>query len=339
MTASITGAAAEALERNRERLNARFLAARRAGASIESGAFLDHVANCIAPIVNAVAQQFPERALATMEALFDVSLELFRASMLGEAAKSPLVVRVWREMLPQLPSWIGRDPRQVAASLSNAAVNLSQTPGTRHDEWMQSVLASSSACETVSRLLQVGIISAWRAGMAQYRRGALATARGLPPKLQATALGIEAASPEKLAVALDRLEANPWLTPESAMTAADPSIRQVDRVGAFIGFGGTFLRPPRVQLAIDSLFVTDGQGSWQLIADVFGSVLVHQSTPVTPQRSTFKAAVSPAGEIEWDAHRLNAPQLNGCTSFACDGKTLAATISTSHHVFLFAGGA
>jgi hypothetical protein len=338
MTA-LTGPAADALERNRDRLNARFAAARRAGAVIEPAAFLEHVATRIVPIVNTVAQQFPERALATMEALFDVSLELFRASMLGETAKSPLTVKVWREMLPQLAGWVGSEPRQVPASLSNAAVNLSQTPGTRPDEWMQTILAAAPQCDTAGQLLQIGIVAAWRAGMAHYRRGALATLKALPPKLQVIALGLPTDAPEKAGIALSRMETNPWLAPAEALLPSDVSIKPVAQVGAFIGFGGTFLRPPRVQFALDSLFATDGQNSWQLIADVFGSVLVRQVTPITPQRPAFKATVSPSGEIQWDTKRLNAPHLNGCTSFACDGTTLAVTIASSHHVFLFSGAA
>ena len=104
------------------------------------------------------------------------------------------------------------------------------------------------------------------------------------------------------------------------------------------------LAPPRVALRDGKLFLTDQQNVWQLIADRFG--WVQQRVDMPPKQfsappSKFKPhSVQPhvdqQGTIHWEQQQLSVPEMAQPTSYACDGDTLAVTIATSFHVFLFA---
>src|SRR3954467_689267 len=99
----VTGPMAEALERNRETLNARFAAAQMGGSRIDQAAFMEHLADVVEPTVRAVAVEFAEKVDPVTLALYDLSLELFGATLLGPQNTCPPIALVWRKLLPRLP--------------------------------------------------------------------------------------------------------------------------------------------------------------------------------------------------------------------------------------------
>src|SRR5262249_27250015 len=148
---------------------------------------------------------------AAVEELYDLSLELISASLLGPRARMPQVVAVWQRLLPSVGHFLARDPGRVAGCLSNAAWNMAQQPETRPDWWIDAMCDLAPDCTSVNDLLDCGKIVAWLAGMAQYRAGALETARKLTPPLAARALRLPGdASAARVGAALDRLERDPW---------------------------------------------------------------------------------------------------------------------------------
>src|SRR5262245_11911992 len=90
------------LKTDRESFNARFAERRRAGCQIDTVAFLEHLATVVDPIVQEVARHFFERARAAVGELYDLSLELFAASLLGPRARIVPVDAVWRRLLPSI---------------------------------------------------------------------------------------------------------------------------------------------------------------------------------------------------------------------------------------------
>jgi hypothetical protein len=318
-------ATAEALERGRERYNTAFLAARRGGAAIDPQAFLQHIQTVVVPIVDAVASRMAERAAGVLDGLYSVSTQLFNASMLGSGAKTQAVNRVWAELLPSLTHLLVRDPQRLAATLSNAAHNIEATPEPKVDLWIRDLLRLAPQCTDVSDLLEAGKIAAWRAGMAHYRKGALAAAKLLPPALTEAAL-------EAAVQMADRWQFDPWADPDGKA-----NLTIVARAGAFRGFGGRFIRPPRVWSSTGQLFASDGEGTWQLIADRFGCVFMRHD--VRPLTESSKATVRSDGCVVFPDQRAMFAELASATSFAFDGVTLAVTIPTSHAVYLVAKGA
>lgn len=330
----------ETIRDQRETLNRRFLARRLAGVQLDGDTLLEHLRVTVEPIVRAVHAVFPERVRGVVAPLFDASLDLMAASLLGPQAKSPHVDRVWREVLPAAARLLARDPLRVAGCLSNAAAFLAAQRGTRPEAWIGRMAAVAVHCESVPHLLDCGKIAAWLAGAAQFRAAALRTAAALPPSLAALALGRPSDGPEdRLHAAIERLQQNPWLTVEAALddrSSATP--RCVGLAGAFRGFGGEFLRPPTVTLHQGRLFASDGQSAWQLLADAYGTWLQrfgHELPKAGGKPTPLDAAVAADGTLRWGKASIRLPQLADATSFACDGATLAVTTPTSHHVYLF----
>lgn len=333
---TISPKVADALEAGRQRFNARVSTARKAGAVVDTDAFLEHLRERVAPLVELAAEVMPERIHRVLEALFNVSLELFAAGQLGSGVKSEAVCDVWTRLLPAVPRLLVQDPSGLAAAVSNAVVNLSSTHGARPGEWVSILVQSADHCTAVAELLAAGKVAAWRAGMPQYRSGALKTLKALEPSLALAVLGLDVPPKvEEVSVLADRMLSDPWLSPKAATSQGPRSLRLVRRAGTFRGFGGDFLRPPIVWSSEGCLFVSDGDGTWRLIADVFGSVFVRQAD-APPGATRVEVSVSPVGEVNWEGERARIPEIVGTSCSAACGGTLAFTLANSHHVFLVA---
>jgi hypothetical protein len=331
---------AEALQAERESLNARFAEHRVAGHQVDANAFLDHLATTVDPLVCRIAETLPERVRTVVTELYSTSLELFSASLLGPGAKVTEIADVWQRLLPAAAQLVARDPARVVGCLCNAVYNIASQPKTRSREWIDRMMGIAPKCKDTALLLECGRVLAWQAGMVQYRSAALETARRLRAELAAPLLKLPRDTPaDILSNVLDRLVSNPWLTPEAAMSSGgdSPSVRIVRKLGAFRGFGGLFLEPPRVSCVNHHLFVSDGHAHWELLADAYGELLQRTATMKTssdPSKASPKIHVS--GKVEWDSRSATFSELASASSSVCDGTTLAVTLPTSHHVYLLA---
>jgi hypothetical protein len=330
----------EGLAAGRERLNALFAAARR-GTDLSPAAFRQWVLAGIAPAVDAVAAQRPERAGAVLEALFERSLELTAQRVLGDGAADPAVTTGWLRLLPALPSLLAADPEGLSASIVNALHRLATTDGARPEEWTAALLRAGPRCADLGAFRDAGLVAAWRAGLAQYREQALALARRLDPALASLVLGLEGLAPDALPAVLDGAEADPWRSLEELREGpwGEPRLALVGSVGGFRGFGGLFPVPPRLEARQGALFARAGGGCWRLFADCHGAVFLPQDAPdpdaLAPPPGT-DASVGEAGEVRHRGLTATFQELAGPTSWATDGATLAVSIATSHAVYLVA---
>ena len=261
-----------ALEAERDALNARFAQSMRGGVRIDREAFLRHLRDAVAPLVDQVQAVLPERARGVVVPLFDVSLDLFSAAWLGPEAKSLWVERVWREVLPAATRLLARDPRPVTGCLCNAAVQIASQRGTRPQHWLDRMPQVAPACQSLQELLQAGAVVAWQAGMVQYRRAALTAVGTLHTPLAALALGLpESTSPQDLSRIVERLTGQKWWTVEAAaQPPSRPTLAPVATAGAFSGYGGVLHRPPLVRAEGSRLLVSDGRSQWEMLADAYG---------------------------------------------------------------------
>jgi hypothetical protein len=282
-----------------------------------------------------VEQHAPERTRLVLTELYEVSLDLLGHSLIGGGAKAPWVGRVWSDLLPTIPHLLSRFPRQAAARLSNAVHNIGSQHGARPADWIARMVSAAPQCQSIEELTEVGKVAAWLAGMPQYRGAALDACRAMRPDLAAVVLGLpEATDASALGAAIDRLRDNWWLPVEAALTTeANVGLRQVAIAGAFTGFGGLFHRPPLAGSEGESLWVSDGEAHFELIADAYG-IWFRRTAKQMPTGKT-DAAIDREGILRWGKLSLRAPQLAGATSIAASGQTLAVTIPTSHHIFLF----
>jgi hypothetical protein len=335
------GPLADALKRNRESLNARFVQAQRTAAAIDVEAFMTHLVTVVDPIVGAVASHFAEKGEATAIALYDVSLELLGHGIFGPEARDRAVAAVWLELLPSLPRLLAREPRGIAASLTNAAHNIAQIAGARPSRWIEQMIAIGPQCEDPQTLLNLGKVAAWQAGCPQYRATAMQLARTAPAELLAKMFRIPPQTPATaIQQAIDAMERNAWLDMAAAVAGPDPSrLRIAHAAGGFRGFGGPFLRPPVVAVEGDQLTASDGDYVWALFADVFGWTFHRLRTGnLKPKKGSGPAALSANGDVAWTNARASFPELANCRSAACQGHTLAVTLPASHLVFLIARG-
>lgn len=134
--ADICPALVEVLRADRESLNRRFALRQHAKARIDELAFQEHLRTTVNALAAGVAREQPERVRAVVNALFDVSLDLFAAGLLGPAPKHPHVSAAWQLVLPHATRLLARDPTRVAGALSNAVDHLAAHPGARPCEWI-----------------------------------------------------------------------------------------------------------------------------------------------------------------------------------------------------------
>jgi len=139
-----------------------------------------------------------------------------------------------------------------------------------------------------------------------------------------------------------RLLADPWYDP-SAATAGNGQASRVQviaQAGAFRGFGGVFVEPPRVASTGEHFLVRSGEESWLLTADVFGATF-HRSN-LAEFESAEKATKLPASlrvsdsKLSWKDERFEIGGLGKFTSSAANDTTLALTSELTHSVILVA---
>ena len=345
----LSGPFAQILEANRSRFNARFAEARRIQPRLDPLIFAECLRSTVAQVVEAVHHVRPEKAAEAAEVLYDLSLDLLGQEFLGPNSRYPFIVEGWRFLLPRLSRFIAGSPREFVGSTTNALYNLSTTPGARPGEWAASLLKLVEVCPDAPTLLRAGQVAAWRAGMAHYRLSALDLCRDLPPPVALTALGLSPqAEHPPLDTLIDSLKANPWLSPASNLQSPTPlrlapgaivsnyQLQIVSRVGAFRGFGGLFLEPPLVWPADDDFVVSDGEGTWLLMADMFGATFHRADIKAPSLKTSSPFTINKAGSVSFGKTSRAFPELANANSSAGNNTTLAVTTPFSHAVYLIA---
>ena len=320
---------ARVLRSSRDELNARFAEARQRQPALAADAFLDFLRDVVDPLICAVDKACPERSDAVALAAYDVALELVAQRIAGAGARGSAIDTTWRRLLPTIARIVAAEPPRVLASLTNAAHQLEATPGAKPGAWIDDMARLGPECSNVEDLLRVGQIAAWRAGLAHFRRGAIGVAAVLPESL--ALLAVAAAPSTKWPEIEAGLLASEWFDParpdERRVSGKGEPLRARAMVGAFRGFGGVFLEPPRVTHVRGHFHVSSGDQCWLLTADLYGATF-HRVAPNDVALPKPVASV-PAG--------VRLP--DGCgsvTSVASSETTLAVTRSMTHQVMLLA---
>jgi hypothetical protein len=334
MAGVICPALAETLENGRARFNAEFLMARQRFPRLDPTDFHAHLREVVSPIVETVSRVAPDSVRETVDVLYEFSLDLLGK---GLFARYPAVLTGWKELFPALAPALAAQPRLFAGSVINALHKLASTPGARPEDWIIGLLTLGPACSDAAQLLEAGKVLAWRSGLAQFRPGALAVSRTLPPHLALAALGVPGADPSTFPGILDQLEADPWLAPQEVLQPPPTrQLRLVSRPGAFRGFGGLFVRPPQVLSVGADLYVTDGQDAFSLHADRFGAVFQRVPQLPTPDPGNSRYTLMNGVIHATDGQQAAFPLFGAFTSCAGTEQVLAVTIPQSHSVFLVA---
>ena len=320
---------ARVLRASRDELNARFAEARQRHPSLAGDELLGFLTEVVDPLVSAVAAVCPDRSDAVALVAYELALELVGQRLVGPLARGMAIEATWRRALPAAARLVAADPSRVVGSLSNAAHQIEGTPGARVAAWVDDMVRLAAHCATADELLRVGQVAAWRAGMAHFRKGAIAAAATLPQPLALNAVG---AAPDRGWAEIEAdLLASEWFDPalraKPSASANASSLRTVATVGAFRGFGGVFGVPPRMTHAAGNFHVSSGDECWILTADLYGATF-HRVAP-NEARLPRPLETPPSG--------VRLPDGPGVvTSVASSATTLAVTRSLTHHVILIA---
>ena len=184
---------------------------------------------------------------------------------------------------------------------------------------------------------RLAAVLAWRVGLAHYRAGALAAADALPAEIALAAVdgaaGVGGGWP---ALRQALVSADRWSAPGADRTRS----RVVHCVGAFRGFGGAFLVPPRLLRSDGDLLVRSGTDAWILTADAFGATLHRASSGELAagrvQEGGPAALRFGDGEVSWRGEAIALPVAGPATSFVLAEPMLALTTAASHAVVILA---
>ena len=336
----IEGPLAEALKRGRDRFNTKFAYARRRFAALDGGAVKEHLRTTVAPVVEAVYATAADRVDAVVDALYDLSLELIGGGLLGQQSRYPALLRAWREMLPQLPHLVAREPSRFVSAITNALYNLSKAGTARPTFWIDTMTRLGAQCGDVQSFMEAGKVVAWRSGMAEYRDGALATCLNMDEAMARAALGLADAEAAPMATIVERLRQDRWLAPAAAARPSEAAkqLRVVATVGAFRGFGGVFVEPPRVLLHDGDWIAYDREACWLVMADLFGATFHRAGTrpPAGDRPAQFDFKIDQTGRVMKATHAATFAQLAGASSSAASAATLAVTLPRSHSIYFVA---
>jgi hypothetical protein len=271
----VSAALADALAANRAHFNARVAETRHRHPTFDSAAFLAFVRTGVDGVAQSVAAVAPDRTAAVVAAAYDVALELVAQGFAGLGARSPVVEQAWASVAPRCARLVALQPVEVLGALSNAALYVAAMAGARPADWLDDMARLAGHAQSYEQLLGLGQVAAWRAGIAQFREGALQAADALPPPLALMAFGADAATgPAEWPRVRDAHRADPWWCTSAARREA---VRQGMEVGQFSGLGGAFAQPPQVRAAGSGFVVRSADRFSLLRADAYGAVLLPSS--------------------------------------------------------------
>lgn len=333
----ISGPLAEALSRNRERYNRLFAQATQRSSLLDQDDFGQLVRGTLQPLVDAMAKVFPERTESAAGELFEICLALFSQGYLGQQSRNPLLPALWQQLLPAVPALLARSPRQLAGALSNAAINLWQEDQDTAQRWLKKLYDLTDRFETTGQLLDASLVLAWRSGLAHYRESALPRWHNLPDNLRLACLGISSDPAPTLAVIAQALQ-NRWYPPDLAGKETELQLSIVARTGRFRGVSGQFAEPPLVASDGEAIVAYDGEASFGLWSDFYGSTLrrTSQTSGNSSGQGQSGFSIDQNGTVRFGAFSRSFPPLAGCSSFAATADTLAVTLPHSHSIYVVA---
>jgi len=263
----------------------------------------------VEPIFAAVHELDKTRSRKVFDVLFRDTID-FLAS--GTAGADFELHQACRLLLLPNPRLTAANPARLLRTLVTAFKKILRHSSTTARAWMAMMEKIVVLAADLDELLIAGRFAAWRCGMAHLRQQ-LDFELKLKPEIISVIFGDMPFSPD-----LKR----PWAQGETSQGVA---------VGSFKGFGGEFIRPPRLTLRDSLVFVSDGRQTGVVFADRFGCSLLECSDafdgaadfPLAPVSSASAAAAKILGRYK------------DLTTWAQHDSTLFLTTASSHSVFLF----
>lgn len=261
------------------------------------------------PVFAAVHGYDKTRSRKVFDLLFRDTID-FLAS--GTAGSDFELHQACRLLLLPNPKLTAGNPARLLRSLTTALKKILRHSSAAAKAWLAMMQKIVVLATDVDELLVAGRFAAWRCGMAHLRRQ-LDFAQKLRPEILSVIFGDTPFGPDLQ---------HAWGQSENSQGTA---------VGSFKGFGGEFMRPPRLLLRENMVFVSDGQQTGVVFADRFGCILLECSDAFDGSADFILAPVSSAS----GAAAKILGRYKDLTTWAQHDSTLFLTTASSHSVFLF----
>ncbi len=297
------------LQENAEALNQSVRQAAAASGRFDPAAVPAWFKSVIEPVFESVHKHDKTRSRKVFDVLFRDMLDCLRSGTAGDELE---LHRSCRLLLLAGSSLTAANPSRMLKSLTSALKKIMRCSHAATRTWLGMMQKIVAAAASLDELLAAGRFAAWRCGMAHLRLH-LDFSQQLNPDISSVIFDDSAFGPD-----LQR----PWYSAEKTVAKA---------AGSFVGFGGEFMRPPRLTLRDNLVFVSDGLQTRVLFADRFGSVLL-ECPEVFDGSADF--ALNPVTTAPSAAAKILG-RYKDLTAWVYHDSTLFLTTASSHSVFLF----
>lgn len=336
----------ELFKLNREKLNSLFSFYKFTYPVIEKEVVFFYISFIVEPVFEKNSNRDKEQLSAFLLSLYEKILELIGKNFLGNSGRYPFFEAKFIQCLEDSNEFLFQNPDLYISSVSNAIVNLGIVDFLKLENWLSKFQKLNKKAITIQELLDAGKVCAWICGMAQYRQKALEICKYLDVGLLEIALDISNIRNINRENFIARLEADPWMHPANAIKENSPKKKfLLKRIGKFIGFGGEFLTPPKVEFLDNEFIVYDAKNFYVLFSDIFGSHLqrISEDTYLTlaseqspPVRTDF--SIAKEGRVKMKTDELEYKPLANYSSYASNDTTICITSPYSHCLFVVGMG-
>jgi hypothetical protein len=220
--------------------------------------------------LNFRSKDLPEKELweSFVKISYKKTLEMVAKNILGKNSFIPEFAGHWHAFLQSIGKDIFYLNEFCFSYLPNSIHNLSVVSEFPLKQWMEEYTKLISTKENLSYHLNLGLVLAWKLGMAKYRDASLECLKSFSASLISEIFHYNITDSEKSAF-LFFLQENPWRKPSEFRVAKKDYTVTTRKAGSYIGLGGEFRYPPRFYQGLFQ-FLTDGEDIFQIYADCFG---------------------------------------------------------------------
>jgi hypothetical protein len=323
----ISSAFAQVLQARRAELNARFHLGRQRFPRLDTAAFSRFLSEAVDPVIVAVHAYDRAAVDRVVSVAYDCALQLAGHGVTGESARAAAIVAGWRNALAAAAAHVAAAPETVLPAVTNALHGLYADEDCDIEQWQHGLRSAVAHCRTPDEFLSAGQVLAWQGGLAHFRDAALHLLQRFPQSLSAHLLSVEEA---RLPSVLARLTTDPWFDP--ARGSAKAAV--IRRIGAFRGFGGSFLQLPLVRAAANGWMVRSGDEHWFLVADAFGATF-HRASDGEWSASGAGDPVEHVGmRLRYGGTTIELADAGPITSSAARSGAIACTFAHSYQIAL-----
>lgn len=306
------------LQTERKQCNQLFLQRQHQDSQLDGESFLQFLREQVDPVVARLEDLEYSTASFAMAA-YQHGLDLAGKRWLGQSPFYPFIAELWKKLIPKMARLLQTDPYYDLSLLGNLLFRLKA-----HDEkacanWLSLISQSAAFCHSSEEFRLAGLIHAWQSGLAAYRSAALDALQKIPDGLFTVITG-EGEREEFL----QTISSSRWID-FSLKRPEKYSIQR--RLGNSILLDGSFSELPKLHLVDDQIYVTAGNQSWLVFADIFGQMLV--SHAFTPNKHTQDDLIPRFVSI---ANKIT--DISNISSYAETSDTFALTSTDSFSIVL-----